>query len=277
MKRTTGILLALICCFSIGRADAASVPTIHQVYVAAHSGHLREAQAMMGQVLAAHPNSGKAHFVLAEILASESQYRGAAQELTTARHLEPGLPFEKPQAVTALETRIQKGLYGSFSSGLGNHTGSKHSWVVIALFGLCLVLLMVVIRAMRRPQPVMPTRPSVVPPSYGSPYNNLQGRFTPMSSYGGGGFMSNLKTGLGIGAGMAAGEALVNHFIDGNQTGNGSMMPNSMNPMTDQMNVDDNNLGGNDFGMNDDSSWSDDSGFSGDDFSGMDDGGDGWN
>lgn len=275
MLRTAGILLIIMCGFVIGRVNAATVPTIHQVYEAAHSGHLREAQAMMSQVLSAHPNSGKAHFVLAEILAAQQQFRRAAQELASARRLAPGLPFEKPQAVTGLTTRIQRGLYGDFSAAGTKRSGAGHSWVVIALFGLCLVLLMVVIRAMRKPQPVAGMGPATTPPMYGSPFNNLQGPFTPMTPYGGG-FMSNLKTGLGIGAGMAAGEALVNHFIDGNRPGVGPGMQDTMNPLGNDLNAG-NDLGGNDFGMNSDSGWGDDGALGGDDFSGMDDGSSDWN
>lgn len=274
MKRVTGMFLVLVCLFSVSVVDAASVPTIHQVYEAAHSGHLNQAQAMMGEVLEVHPDSGKAHFVLAEILAAEHQFRRAAQELAAARQLAPGLPFEKPTAVAALTSRIHAGLYGEFSTLHSGRSGMGHTWMIIGLFGLCVIFLMVVLRAMRRQQADSTMAYPPVTPANASPYANLQGRFTPMTSYNGG-FMSSLKTGLGIGAGMAAGEALVNHFIDGNRPGVGSMMQGPMAPPLDDMDAS-NNLGGNDFGMNDDSGWSDDSSLGGDDFSGMDDGG-GWN
>ena len=274
MKRTTGLLMVMLFCLMFGSAYAASVPTIHQVYDAAHSGHLREAQVMMGQVLAAHPNSGKAHFVLAEILTAERLYPRAAQELNTARRLEPGLPFEKPQAVSALDTRIQNGLHNQIHSHM-KRSSNGHNWVLILLFGLCFILLMVVIRALRRPAGVPATGYSSFTPGNGAPFNNLQGPFTPMTPYGGG-FMSNLKTGLGIGAGMAAGEALVNHFIDGNRVGSGQILQDPTNISGNALN-DGNDLGGNDFGLNDDSSWNDDSMNAGDDFSGMDGGSDDWN
>jgi len=47
---------------------ADSIPTIHQVYQAAESGDLNNAHQMVEQVLKAHPESAKAHYVDAEIL-----------------------------------------------------------------------------------------------------------------------------------------------------------------------------------------------------------------
>jgi Tfp pilus assembly protein PilF len=76
--------------------------TVQQVYQAAEAGKLIEAQAMMDKVLQAHPNSGKAHFVKAELLARQGKNAEAAKELATAERLAPGLPFAKPQAVQKL-------------------------------------------------------------------------------------------------------------------------------------------------------------------------------
>jgi hypothetical protein len=272
MQRVAKYLLALLFIFGSGSAFAVSVPTIHQVYAAAHSGHLREAQEMMGQVLAVHPNSGKAHFVLAEILAGEHHYAGAGHELSSAQQLAPGLPFEKPRAVQALQTRIQQGLAGGHNMGnpMARHTSSSMPWVMILLSVAGVILLAVVVRALRTPRAMPASYPRSVPS--GNMTGNMgPGPYTPMAPYGGG-FMSSLKTGLGIGAGMAAGEALVDHFIDGRgNPGVGPMMPDqAAPPMADDA------LGGNDFGMNDDSAWSDDS-MGGDDFSDFGGGGDDWN
>lgn len=52
-----------------------------------------EAQRMMREVLQNHPNSGKAHYVEAELLAKEGSLAQAANELATAEKLSPGLPF----------------------------------------------------------------------------------------------------------------------------------------------------------------------------------------
>ena len=60
------IFFALACS---APAFAANDPTIGQVYEAANSGHLDEAQQMMSQVLRDHPQSARAHYVAAEVYA----------------------------------------------------------------------------------------------------------------------------------------------------------------------------------------------------------------
>lgn len=84
----------------------AAEPSLHQVYQAAEAGKLGEAQSMMHEVLQAHPNSGKAHYVEAELLAKQGQRQQAETELATAERLAPGLPFAKPEAVQELKSRI---------------------------------------------------------------------------------------------------------------------------------------------------------------------------
>ena len=77
----------------------AQEPTLNDVYRAAQSGNMAQAQRMMDDVLRAHPNSAKAHYVEAELMARQGQLSAAATELNTAERLEPGLPFAKPEAV----------------------------------------------------------------------------------------------------------------------------------------------------------------------------------
>jgi clan AA aspartic protease (TIGR02281 family) len=85
---------------------ADTAPTVHQIYEAATTGHLDQAQQMMDQVLRDHPKSSKAHFVQAELYAREGKADLARAELKRAEELKPGLPDEKPQAVQALKAEL---------------------------------------------------------------------------------------------------------------------------------------------------------------------------
>ena len=89
-----------------GAAAADAEPTVHQIYEAATSGHLEQAQQMMDQVLRDHPKSSKAHFVQAELYARQGKADLARAELHRAEELKPGLPDERPQAVQALKTEL---------------------------------------------------------------------------------------------------------------------------------------------------------------------------
>jgi hypothetical protein len=81
-----------------GQGDA----SLEQVYQAAHGGHLDQALQMMEPVLRDHPDSAKAHYVEAELLAQQGRLGSARTELTTAERLAPGLPFVKGDALQHL-------------------------------------------------------------------------------------------------------------------------------------------------------------------------------
>src|SRR5579864_2012537 len=85
--------LGIAATFALGSPSFAQAadPTMNQVYEAAAAGHLDQAQQMITQVLADHPNSAKAHFVQAELYAKEGKNALARSELGTAERLNPGL------------------------------------------------------------------------------------------------------------------------------------------------------------------------------------------
>lgn len=56
----------------------------------------------MDKVLREHPNSGKAHYIEAELLAKQGKFAEVRTELANAERLAPGLPFAKPEAVQHL-------------------------------------------------------------------------------------------------------------------------------------------------------------------------------
>lgn len=243
---------------SLALAD--SVPTLDQVYQAARAGRLAEARQMMAVVLKAHPDSAKAHYVEAQILAAGGALPQAARELKTAQAIDPGLSFAKPEAVRELKARIGAGAKAG---------GSPWGMILLALGGLVVVALLA--RAMvarNRPGQYMPAPPGGMgngpyPGAYpGGPYGG------PAGPAPGGGLGSSLgrglATGLGIGAGIAAGEALAHGLLDRGQGGPVAGVDPSGDAPSD--------MGGNDFGIGQtDASW-DDGGFS-DDFTSGDD----WN
>ena len=85
---------------------AQAEPTMNQIYQAAQSGKLEEAQVMVQQVLISHPNSAKAHYVQAELFARQGLANRGRDALVQADKLAPGLPFAKPEAVQALRAQL---------------------------------------------------------------------------------------------------------------------------------------------------------------------------
>jgi uncharacterized protein len=89
-------------------AQAAKEPTIQQIYDAADKGRMDAANAMIAKVLKNHPESAKAHFVHAQLLAMQDELDDARDALARAKELSPGLKFAKAESVTKLERELEK-------------------------------------------------------------------------------------------------------------------------------------------------------------------------
>jgi len=262
------MLLAFVLLFSAS-VYAADEPTIQQIYDTANAGRLDEAQSMMQKVLQAHPNSPKAHFVEAELLAKQGRFESAQAELDTANRLAPGLPFAKPESVENLRRVISAGKQHStraVSSGYAPAPASSgFPWGLFIIGAGLIGFIIFAVKFManrNQPQPIYMQNGA---PGFGSgmpgqpqPYPGYPGAGGGMMGGGGpgigSGIVGGLVTGAALGAGMVAGEELMHHFTDGDR--------NNVLPQRDDYVPPQNDMGGNDFGISDSSSW--DSGGGGD-------------
>jgi hypothetical protein len=258
------VFLALAC---VAPVLAAGDPTIAEVYEAADSGHLDQAQQMMSQVLKDHPQSAKAHYVEAELYARGREFARARQELDTALRLQPGMQFANPESVRALQAELvqAESAQRQVVQRAAPHNAQERApfplrTVLLVLGGICVLWLI-----MRRRTPtggLYSQYPSAVPTAGSGPV-----------SYGGPGMGSGiaggLASGLAVGAGVVAGEQLAHHFLDGNRSGPGVVPAGNVVSGAPE-NAD---MGGSDFGVSDANSWDDNSGSVGGDIGG---GGDDW-
>jgi hypothetical protein len=263
MSRRTesGFALALLLLMG-ATAFAAEAPTVHQVYEAAQAGRLSEAQGMIQQVLKEHPDSAKAHYVDAELLAKVGHATEAQDELKTAERLEPGLSFVKAQAVQELKVRIDEISRSPGASIVSQHTQGGFPWGWVFLGAGMLAVIAFIVRMMAKQN----AAPTVYPANYQG--SVAPGGYVPGAQGGpglGSNILSGLATGAALGAGMVAGEELVRHLTEGDA----NTVANNP-PMTDAWETDPNRqMGGMDFGMADNSSWDDGSNLA--DISGGDD------
>ena len=271
LRSTLSITTLLLAVFLNTSAFAAEDASMHQVYLASEAGKFSEAQAMMDQVLRDHPNSAKAHFVEAELLAKQGKISSAQAELNTAEKLQPGLSFAKPESVQKLQLLIGGASHGSNSSGNITNAGNSTPWgMIMLMIGLVAFLYFAVKAMTRRNPPLAPmniygNNAPISPQPYGGAPSPMM---NPTASGGlGSSIMSGLATGAAVGAGMVAGEALMHHFTDGGHTSDGliSDAHAGNNNYQDTNDVSQDDMGGNDFGIADNSSW-DDSGVGGDDW-----------
>ena len=294
-KLLFSLTLALGAAFASLPVLAAPEPSMQEVYKAAQEGRYIEAQSMMDKVLQEHPNSAKAHYVEAELLAKQGLLSRADTELRTAERLAPGLAFAKPEAVDKLKAIIAapRASVQSAQSAQPNYKPAQSSttsqpaaekgisWGLVA-GGLALVAFVVFATRLMRQR----SAAAVPAAGYAGAYGNNSGANPAMQpqAYGaapagpgmapaagggiGSGIMGGLATGAALGAGMVAGQALMHHFTDGDRANPAAPAPsgNNWQPITEP-----NDMGGNDFGIADSSSWDD--GGSG----GGGGGGDDWN
>jgi uncharacterized protein len=247
-------------------AFADSDPSVDQIYLAAKSGHLDQAQQMITQVLADHPTSARAHYVQAELYAREGKTGLARSELGTAEQLKPGLPFENPRAVQ--ELKAQLGLRTGTISGptmiRSAPEPARFPWGTVVILALVVGVLLMVFRRRTPPYAQYPAAgPGVggAPGTYGPGYGPA-----PMGGGGiGSGIAGGLASGLAVGAGVVAGEELAHHFLDGGR--GGGVIPPAEAGDAGLSNSD---MGGSDFGANDPGSGWDDGGGGGSDGGGGD-------
>lgn len=254
--------------------------TMHQVYLAAESGKFNEAQSMKDKVLRDHPNSAKAHFVEAELLAKQGLFSNAGVELKTAEQLQPGLPFAKPEALQKLKSRISSASHGMIQPNINiahqSIPSAVKNWIpaVLLILGIGLIVLLIGFMS-RRNSKIIPSNSYAgnapgpnMPPVGASGAGSVMGQ--PTTGGMGSGIMGNLATGAALGAGVVAGESLMHHFIDGDKNNVISELPhNDTSPWNRSSNMSGtDDMGGIDFGIEDTSSWDDD---------GASDEGDDWN
>lgn len=260
--------------------------TVKQVYEAAEAGKFIEAQAMMDKVLADHPNSAKAHFIEAELLAKQGKFARAGTELATAERLAPGLPFAKPAAVEKLRSLVAGAKVRSAPAAAAveparvaaadmsyerqTPAGGGIPWGMIGFVGILAALAMMFFRRKSAAQAAQGGYAQAAGPAgtpgMGTQYpqyaNPGQAPFGAGAALGGGigsGIMGGLATGAALGAGMVAGQALAHHFTDGDRSNHDSNA-NNLTSNPEQFTPIDTppsgyDMGGDDFGVSDPGSW----------------------
>lgn len=283
-----GKWLLVAACMGFGLAMAEAEPTMSQVYSTAQAGKLEQAQIMIQQVLISHPNSAKAYFVQAELYARQGNLARAREALAGAEKLAPGLPFAKTEAVQALRSQLAaRSAAGTGAGGSAVHYAapvspapSSSSWALpLLLAGGVIAAGYFMFR--RRVPASLPAQavygsqgdmggpqsfgmgPGAVPggmqqPPYGQPVYGqppVYGQQAAGSGLGGR-LMGGVATGLAVGAGVMAAEAIGRNLMGNHNAAPGPVDNFSSN--NDYQALERNtDMGGQNFGINDTRSWDD--------------------
>lgn len=246
-----------------------SVPTVHEVYETAKSGDLTKAHQMIETVLKAHPESAKAHYVDAEILAKEGQLDHSKAELDAAKKIDPSLSFAHSNAIHELEAQLEKPTTPTVSlPNPTRETSSGLPWgTILPIAGGVLVLWLLIRMVSNRNNGYN----TAYPPSNNGAMVNGYGNSQPIypnqpaqSSGLGSTIASGLAGGAAAGVGFVAAEELMHHFMDGDHPTSSATPQDTYVPENHLSSNNDFDMGGDDFGIDDTSSW-DDGGSSSDD------------
>jgi hypothetical protein len=280
-------LAAILLSAGLSMAQTQTEPSLKQVYAAAEAGKLAEAQLMVQQVLISHPTSAKAFFVRSELYTRQGDLAKAREALASAEKFAPGLPFAKPEAVQKLHAQLgakpPPSTGGAMAANLTRpafETATAHpvpaqsssSWALPLLLAGGAIALGFFLFRKKQPDPYAQqagisnsnglsgpqtfAQPVGAGP-YGQPgYPNQGVPYGQSSGSGlGGRIMGGVATGLAVGAGVMAAEAIGRNLMGGHNSPSSATDSISSN---DFQAVDRNtDMGGQDFGINDTSSWDD--------------------
>jgi hypothetical protein len=212
MKRILALLALLVLSMAVF-----ALPTVEEVQTQVQKGNYAQAQRMMEEIVAAKPNSAKAHYVYAEMLAHNERFGHAALEAKLARRLDPTLGFTDPEKFAAFERQLEQQQAAAkvkpspapapalrtpavpVPAPVAVARGSGLTgWVWGLGFGAVAVLVWRLISARRRATRMM--GPGMAGPAYGAG----PGGYGPAGGPGTGG-SGMLGTGLAAAGGFAAG------------------------------------------------------------------------
>jgi hypothetical protein len=208
--------------FAVLTCSAFALPSIGEVQAEIGKGHYTRAEEMTREVVAARPDSARARYVHAEILAHNQRYALAAEEAAQARRLDPGLSFTAPEkfkAFTQLLAREQASANTSpaaaqsparFSETAPAHGGGVPLWAWGGAAGLLALLAW---RALGARQPARTQWPPATPAAQSALSTGMPGAAgfggyasappsAPPSAPAGGGMWG---TGMAVAGGVAAG------------------------------------------------------------------------
>ena len=166
----------------VASALALALPAPKDIEAAVSQGHLTQAESMLREVIAAKPQSAKAHYELGQVLLRENRPAEARAELNQAQSIDPSLKFassdqhfkallerthtpSSPAHPPAVQVTPQPG------APAGNGFSLSYVWAGIAVLGVIALL----IRMNRPAAPASGPAPAAAPSANG-PLSTAFGR-----------------------------------------------------------------------------------------------------
>jgi hypothetical protein len=196
----------------IAAARAQATPSPHQIQAQIAAGQNSAALGELQTVLQAHPDSGVAWYLSAEAQDASGNADAARADLAKADQYAPGLPFANQNDVAQLRAHLAGAAAAAPRSG-----GISPMFLVLG----GLVVLFLIFRLFSRARRNTVGYQNGFRPGYPAPplYPNGPGGmpYGPGGGVAGSGIGGALLGGLAAGAGIAAGERIIDDVMGGNR------------------------------------------------------------
>jgi len=100
-------VMAVAASLMLVSAAAFAVPSAGQIEQSMTQGNWAQADSQLNEVIQAHPNNAKAHYLYAQVLDREGRPADALAQIQQAKTLDPAIKFTDPSRFNAMEARIR--------------------------------------------------------------------------------------------------------------------------------------------------------------------------
>ncbi|RQM45413.1 tetratricopeptide repeat protein [Paraburkholderia bannensis] len=100
-------LVAVFASLAFVSGLAFAVPSVQQIESAMSQGDWQRADSGLTEVLQAHPDNARAHYLYAQVLNREGRYADALTQVQQAKQLDPQVRFTQPQRFAQVEAKIR--------------------------------------------------------------------------------------------------------------------------------------------------------------------------
>ncbi|WP_075357861.1 tetratricopeptide repeat protein [Caballeronia sordidicola] len=119
-------VIAVAASLMLVSAAAFAVPSAGQIEQSMTQGNWAQADSQLNEVIQAHPNNAKAHYLYAQVLDREGRPADALAQIQQAKTLDPAIKFTDPSRFNAMEARIRSDANRvNSSSNLGGQTNER--------------------------------------------------------------------------------------------------------------------------------------------------------
>ncbi|MGV7246598.1 tetratricopeptide repeat protein, partial [Caballeronia sp. M23-90] len=119
-------VMAVAASLMLVSAAAFAVPSAGQIEQSMTQGNWAQADSQLNEVIQAHPNNAKAHYLYAQVLDREGRPADALAQIQQAKTLDPAIKFTDPSRFNAMEARIRSDANRvNSSSNLGGQTNER--------------------------------------------------------------------------------------------------------------------------------------------------------